>query len=67
MCLVKLRVVGAGIVGLASALRLVQAGHAVDVVAAGTGQDTTSSVAAALWYPYRAYPEPAVTRWSADH
>lgn len=65
MCLVKLRVVGAGIVGLASALRLVQAGHAVDVVAAGTGQDTTSSVAAALWYPYRAYPEPAVTRWSA--
>jgi D-amino-acid oxidase len=65
MWLVKIRVIGAGIVGLTSALRLAQAGHAVDVVAAGTGQDTTSSVAAALWYPYRAYPELAVTRWSA--
>jgi D-amino-acid oxidase len=62
---VKLRVVGAGVVGLTSALRLAQAGHLVDVVAAGTGQDTMSSVAAALWYPYRAYPEQAVTRWSA--
>lgn len=61
----KVRVVGAGVVGLTSALRLAQAGHAVDVVAAGTGDRTTSSVAAALWYPYRAYPEADVTRWSA--
>lgn len=65
MWLVKLRVVGAGIIGLTSALRLAQAGHAVDLVAAGTGEHTTSSVAAALWYPYRAYPELVVTRWSA--
>jgi D-amino-acid oxidase len=61
----KVRVVGAGIVGLTSALRLAQAGHEVDVVAAETGNGTTSSVAAALWYPYRAYPEADVTRWSA--
>jgi D-amino-acid oxidase len=62
---VRIRVVGAGIVGLTSALRLSEAGHLVDIVAAETGQHTTSSVAAALWYPYRAYPETAVTRWSA--
>ncbi|MFE9690202.1 FAD-dependent oxidoreductase [Micromonospora sp. NPDC005806] len=61
----KVRVVGAGVVGLTSALRLTQAGHEVDVVAAKTGNSTTSSVAAALWYPYRAYPEADVTRWSA--
>jgi D-amino-acid oxidase len=61
----RIRVVGAGVVGLTSALRLAEAGHAVDVVAAATGEHTTSSVAAALWYPYRAYPEEAVTRWSA--
>ncbi|MGR6319619.1 FAD-dependent oxidoreductase [Micromonospora soli] len=42
-----------------------QAGHEVDVVAAQLGNSTTSSVAAALWYPYRAYPEADVTRWSA--
>ncbi|MGC1212868.1 MAG: FAD-dependent oxidoreductase [Micromonospora sp.] len=61
----KVRVVGAGVVGLTSALRLVHIGHEVDVVAAATGNSTTSSVAAALWYPYRAYPEADVTRWSA--
>lgn len=62
----KVRVVGAGVLGLTSALRLAQAGHAVEVVAAATGEQTTSSVAAALWYPYRAYPQAAVTRWSAS-
>jgi D-amino-acid oxidase len=61
----RIRVVGAGVLGLTSALRLAEAGHAVEVVAAATGAQTTSSVAAALWYPYRAYPEDAVTRWSA--
>jgi D-amino-acid oxidase len=61
----RVRVVGAGVVGLTSALRLAQAGHAVDIVAAATGEQTTSSIAAALWYPYRAYPADAVTRWSA--
>ncbi|MCW3840358.1 FAD-binding oxidoreductase [Micromonospora yasonensis] len=61
----KARVIGAGVVGLTSALRLARAGHAVDVVAAEMGNATTSSVAAALWYPYRAYPEADVTRWSA--
>jgi D-amino-acid oxidase len=61
----RVRVVGAGVIGLTSALRLAQAGHAVDIVAAATGEQTTSSVAAALWYPYRAYPQQAVTRWSA--
>ncbi|MFC0505397.1 FAD-dependent oxidoreductase [Micromonospora costi] len=61
----RVRVVGAGVVGLTSALRLAQAGHEADVVAAAVGHGTTSSVAAALWYPYRAYPEADVTRWSA--
>jgi D-amino-acid oxidase len=59
-------VVGAGIVGLVSALRLAEAGHRVRVVAAATGTDTTSAVAAALWYPYRAAPPDKVTRWSAE-
>jgi D-amino-acid oxidase len=58
-------VLGAGIVGLASALRLAQAGHRVRVLAAATGDDTTSSVAAALWYPYRVAPQDRVIRWSA--
>lgn len=52
-------------VGLSCALRLQQAGHQVDVVARDLPLETTSAVAAALWYPYRAYPFERVTSWSA--
>ena len=61
----RVAVVGAGISGLTCALRLREAGHEVDVVAAAAPLRTTSAVAAALWYPYRALPRAAVTRWSA--
>ncbi|PZS29751.1 MAG: amino acid oxidase [Pseudonocardiales bacterium] len=61
----RVRVIGAGIVGLACAVRLREAGHDVDIVAAEVGEQTTSAVAAAIWYPYRALPEDAVTRWAA--
>lgn len=57
-------VVGAGISGLSCALRLAEAGHQVEVVSAASPLRTTSAVAAALWYPYRALPQAAVTRWA---
>ena len=58
-------VIGAGVVGLSCALRLQQAGHRVDVVARDLPLETTSAVAAAIWYPYRAFPYERVTAWSA--
>lgn len=58
-------VVGAGISGLACAVRLREAGCSVELVAAEPPGQTTSAVAAALWYPYRAFPEREVTRWGA--
>jgi D-amino-acid oxidase len=58
-------VVGAGVVGLSCAVRLQQAGHQVDVVARDLPLETTSAVAAAIWYPYRAYPFEQVTAWGA--
>jgi len=57
-------VVGAGVVGLSCAVRLLESGHHVDVVARDLPLETTSAVAAALWYPYRAYPFERVTAWS---
>ena len=57
-------VIGAGVVGLSCAVRLAEAGHAVEVVAAARATGTTSSVAAAIWYPYRAAPAAAVLRWT---
>jgi D-amino-acid oxidase len=56
-------VVGAGVVGLSCALRLLEAGHRVDVLARELPLETTSSVAAALWYPYLALPQDRVTGW----
>ena len=57
-------VVGAGVVGLTCALRLLEEGHRVDVVARDLPRETTSSIAAALWYPYRALPYDRVLAWS---
>ena len=57
-------VVGAGVVGLTCAVRLLEAGHRVDVVARDLPLETTSVVAAALWYPYLASPPERVTAWA---
>jgi D-amino-acid oxidase len=57
-------VVGAGVVGLTCAVRLLEAGHRVDVLARDLPLETTSAVAAAIWYPYRALPQDRVTAWS---
>jgi D-amino-acid oxidase len=58
-------VVGAGVTGLTCAVRLAEAGHRVDVLARDLPLETTSVVAAALWYPYKALPQGRVTAWSA--
>lgn len=57
-------VVGAGVVGLSCAVRLLERGHRVDVLARDLPLETTSSVAGGLWYPYRAYPVARVAGWS---
>ena len=57
-------VVGAGVVGLSCAVRLLESGHRVDVLARDLPLETTSAVAAAIWYPYRALPQDRVTAWS---
>ncbi|QBR91709.1 FAD-dependent oxidoreductase [Nocardioides euryhalodurans] len=58
-------VVGAGVVGLSCALRLLEDGHDVAVLARDLPLETTSAVAAALWYPYRALPQDRVTAWAS--
>jgi D-amino-acid oxidase len=57
-------VVGAGVTGLTCAVRLAEDGHRVDVLARDLPLETTSVVAAALWYPYKALPQDRVTAWA---
>ena len=58
-------VIGAGVSGLSTAILLQQAGYDVRIWTAALPAATTSSVAAAIWYPYRAYPEDRVLGWGA--
>jgi D-amino-acid oxidase len=62
---VRVTVVGAGIIGLTTALTLEEHGHDVHVVAAATGPATTSAIAGAIWFPYRAGPPARVAVWAA--
>ncbi len=61
----RVTVVGAGIIGLTTALTLEEHGHEVRIVAAATGPLTTSAVAGAVWFPYRAGPPHKVAAWAA--
>ncbi len=60
----QITVVGAGIIGLTTALALEERGHVVRIVAAATGRSTTSDVAGAVWFPYRAGPPHKVAIWA---
>lgn len=56
-------VIGAGVIGLTAAIRLLERGARVHVWTAEETARATSSVAAALWYPYRVAPEAQVAAW----
>lgn len=56
-------VVGGGVVGLTTALRLAQAGHRVECVRDLPAADTVSALAGGLWFPYHVEPRDRVGRW----
>jgi D-amino-acid oxidase len=60
----RVTVVGAGIVGLACALRLAEAGYAVDVLARDLPLETTSAVSGGLWMPAATEPAADASRWA---
>jgi D-amino-acid oxidase len=59
-------VLGCGVSGLTTALCLQRVGYHVRIWAKELPPDTTSNIAAAVWYPYRAYPAERVTAWGAE-
>lgn len=62
----EILIIGAGVSGLTTGLTLLRAGHAVRIWARDVPPNTTSNVAAAVWYPYKAYPPERVTAWGAE-
>lgn len=57
-------VIGCGVSGLTTGLCLLEAGHTVSIWARELPPNTTSNIAAAIWFPYKAYPAERVTAWS---
>jgi D-amino-acid oxidase len=58
-------VIGSGVSGLSSAIRLQESRHRVAVVARDLPPNTTSNAAAAVWEPFEAYPADRVAAWGA--
>jgi D-amino-acid oxidase len=59
-------IVGAGVSGLTCGVLLAERGCRVTIFAKETAQQTTSAVAAAVWYPYDAEPTENVIAWALD-
>jgi D-amino-acid oxidase len=56
-------VLGCGVSGLTTATVLQESGFEVTIWAKDLPPDTTSNVAAAIWLPYKAYPQNKVHLW----
>ncbi len=56
-------IIGCGVSGLTSGIVLQEAGYQVRIITRELPEETTSSVAAAIWYPYKAYPVERVLAW----
>jgi D-amino-acid oxidase len=57
-------VVGCGVSGLSSAIRLLERGLSVEIWTRELPSRTTSSVAGAIWYPYKVAPRERVAEWA---
>ncbi|MGI8647078.1 MAG: hypothetical protein DLM55_03585 [Acidimicrobiales bacterium] len=57
-------VLGGGVSGLSSAVRLLEHGHSVEVLAREVTPHTTSDTAAAIWAPYRVELGDLIAHWS---
>jgi D-amino-acid oxidase len=62
----KVTVLGGGVVGLSSAIRLSESGHDVTVVARDYLRGTTSWVATAIWHLFRVEIDARVERWATE-
>lgn len=60
----RIAIVGAGVSGLTCGILFAEQGYRTTIFARETGRATTSSVAAAIWFPYDAEPAARVVRWA---
>ncbi|MGH2479208.1 MAG: FAD-dependent oxidoreductase [Ktedonobacteraceae bacterium] len=59
-------VIGCGVSGLTTGLCLLEAGYSTHIWARELPPHTTSNAAAAVWFPFKAYPLDKVTVWGRE-
>jgi len=59
-------VVGAGVSGLSSGIRLLENGHEVEIISDKFSPETVSDVAAAIWYPFLVRPADRADIWGIE-
>jgi D-amino-acid oxidase len=62
----RVAIIGAGVSGLTCGVVFAERGYRTAIFAKETGQQTTSSAAAAIWFPYDAEPAKRVIPWALD-
>jgi D-amino-acid oxidase len=62
----RIAIIGAGVAGLTCGVTFAERGHRTTIFAREVGRQTTSSVAAAIWFPYDAEPAERVIAWSLE-
>jgi D-amino-acid oxidase len=60
----KIAIVGAGVIGLTSGIRLLEQSYDVTIFARDIDANITSRAAPAIWLPYKAAPEELILQWS---
>ncbi len=60
----RVAIIGAGVSGLSCAVVFAEHGYRTAIFAKEIGQQTTSGVAAALWFPYDVEPADKVIPWA---
>ena len=63
---IDISIIGAGVSGLSTGIRLLEAGHNVRIYAESISPNTVSDTAAAWWYPFLVEPLEKTNRWSAE-
>ena len=60
----RIAIIGAGVSGLTCGIVFAERGYRTAIFAKDIGQETTSSVAAAVWFPYHVEPAERVIPWA---
>ena len=59
-------IIGAGVSGLSTGIRLLEAGHNVRIYTENISPNTVSDTAAAWWYPFLVEPLEKTNKWSSE-